>query len=267
MTVLLRWLFLAVTLLAAILAGWCYPSLYGDTGLVVMPTADIIPNTYYDLAINYAHFPDTYGGSTVYPLRLTYGASDNAELSILLANPTHNADSPDALGGTVKLSIAKEDPYLGHPGLAIGARVFRLHNLPGDAKDRSVVDAYAAVSKRLFGNTDTIAGQGYAVRMHVTVDGTTYSGDETGSFVSGAVGISYQTSSGSNIVADFVPLQKKNGITFRSSAISAAIRYPLSDHFLFELGEAQLFGLGDSNSLYAGILYRYGQRSSSGEYQ
>jgi len=250
---------------AAALMSWSYPSLYGDTGLVVMPTADIIPNTYYDLSVNYARFPDNVGGSTTYPVRLTYGASDNAELAFMLGNSTHPG-SPQVMGGTFKLSITKEDPYLNQPGLALGARIYRIRDLPGNT-DRSVVDGYGVISKRLFGHTDSITEQGFVLRGHVAVTATAFSGDQTGTFISGAIGFSYQNANGSNIVADYSPLLKKDGLTFRASSVNAAIRYPLSDHFMFELGEAQLYGLGDQGTLYAGILYRYGMRSSSGEYQ
>ena len=269
MTVPVRMLSLAVVLFAAMLAAWCYPTLYGDTGLVLVPTADLLPQTYVNLAFNYSRYPTTAGGSTVYPVRLSYGASDNAEFFAFYASPSHrNEGSPEVLGGGFKFSIEKEDTYSGRPGLAVGARVFQLRDLPGST-NRDAVDTYGVISKTVLSSSDSVKDTGYAVRVHGGVTYTAYSGDAAGNgnFISGVFGVSYANRDGTNIVADYVPLQKENGVTYRNAALSAALRYPLSDNFMFEAGETQLYGLGDQAQLYAGILYKYGQRNSAGEYQ
>ncbi len=53
MTTHLRLLAVATLTIIAALAAWCFPTLYGDTGLIQVPSADVVPYTFLNIGIDY----------------------------------------------------------------------------------------------------------------------------------------------------------------------------------------------------------------------
>ena len=256
MTVLMRVLSVTAALVAAIAAAWCYPTLYGDTGLVLVPTADTMPVTYFELAANYI----SVSGARMYPVRLSYGASDNTEMFVLInESKSHTSQGGfDALGGGFKVALLQEDLTTNVPGIAFGARLVELRG----AVSRRIAEGYLVASKTLLKKSDALDETGWTIRIHGCGLFTRYSGGVSENFFTAAGGVSYNNFDGTSVVVDFVPRQESNGIVFRKTGISAAFRRPLSEEFMAELGTTQPFGVGSGGSLYVGILYRYGIREA-----
>lgn len=259
MTVLKRLLLIATVLIAAMAAVWSYPTLYGDTGLILVPTADTLNDTYIEFAADYTKASTDLGDVTLYPLRLTYGASDNNELFVVAA--TTNASSSkggfDILGGGFKVSFIKEDLLTGKPGLAVGARAVQFRG----AIDTREIDGYAVVSKTIYKKSDVLDEEGYTFRGHLAAFFNRYTGTPgEENFWSLAGGVSYTNFNGTSVAIDYVPKLESRGILFRDSEISFVLRRPLSDEFFIEAGATEPFGQGGGGNVYAGLLYRWGIR-------
>ncbi|MHB9024275.1 MAG: hypothetical protein ACYC7E_08875 [Armatimonadota bacterium] len=264
MTALLRWLMFTTLIVAGTVAGLSYPTLYGDTGLVLTPTADIIPLANFAAAVNVTRQnlpPDT---ATAIPVRLVYGASNRTEFALFFSEPTNKSDGGFGVaGGGVKLALLPESIDRRAPGIALGARLYTLKS----PIDRDVVEGYAVFSKTLLMSGD-LEEHGFVFRFHGGVSYSQYSGVVDGEFFSPFFGLSYASVEGNSLVIDYVPSQSEGITTFRESTISGALRRRLSPNFWIELGTTKPFGLGADNSYYAGLLYRYGEigrRSDSAE--
>lgn len=255
MTVKLRLLSIVLVLVVAAIAGRSYPTLYGDSGLVQVPSAAVMPLTFVDVTINYANIRENGAKHIIYPLRLTYGASDNTELFVMLSESI-GSDGFDAKGGGLKVRLFPEDLYAKTMGMAIGGRIYTVQG----SRSRTVTDAYAVASKPLISYVDPIDDKSYNIRLHGAVNFTRYTGEVSDNFFGLMGGISYQHADGTMIVADFVPKQESHGVLVRKAALSMAFRRPISESFMAEIGTAQLFSIGDTGNLYVGINYRYGMR-------
>lgn len=255
MTALLRMMILLIALGIATIVVWSYPTMYGDTGLVVMPTADTLTYTFIDLGLNTTRYNGALGKGNTYPIRLTFGASDDSEFFVVLSEASgKNNTMPDVFGGGLKYRLVREDPYTHMPGVAVGVRVV---NMKGGLFDQNVVNAYGVVSKALFTSGDD-TDAGFQIRAHGALEFTQYSGDRKGSFYGLLAGLSYRSDSGTEFAVDIVPAQKKGDVKFRETSYSVAVRRPLSKEFKAEFGFAPVFG--GENAFYAGILYEYGER-------
>jgi len=259
MTVLLRMLLVAAVLVAAMATAWCYPDMYGETGLVQVPTADVITDTFVSLAGNYAEVKTDAGRAILYPIRLLYGASDNTEMFVMIAqSSTATAEGGfDALGGGFKVALIHEDLLTNLPGISVGMRVFQTRG----AIDKRIIDAYAVGSKTIFKTSDILDETGYTIRVHLAGFFTRYTGNQGDeNFYSAGAGIGYNNFNGTSVVVDYVPELTSNGISFREAVISFALRRPLSNEFTLEAGTTQPFGEGSGGKLYAGLLYTWGVR-------
>lgn len=176
MTVMLRLLLVAAVMVAAIATAWSYPTLYGDTGLVLMPSADVIPDTYVMLAGNYAEVKSDAGGrAIIFPVRLLYGASDNTELFVLGAESSTKTEEGgfDALGAGFKVALIHENLMTDWPGISIGARAYQTQG----AIDKRVIEAYLVGSKTIFKTSDLLDEEGYTFRVHLAGFFTRFTGD------------------------------------------------------------------------------------------
>lgn len=253
MIVQLRRPMVAVLAAALAVAAWGYPTLYGDTGLVQIPSADVMPQTYLQLAANYATVENLVGNAPAIALRLSYGISPDTEFSLVVSQAMGEDDAGfDTMGGGIKVTIAQEDLNRRTPGIALGARAYVLRM----AADRTVLDGYAVLSKALLTRGD-LTGSGSLLRAHGGVSYTSYSGDLDGSFVSPFLGISYASANGNSVVLDYLPAQEDGGVTFRQSTFSASLRRKVGENFWLELGGTRPFGVG-ANKFYAGVMYHTG---------
>ncbi|HEY3415857.1 MAG TPA: hypothetical protein VGM23_03140 [Armatimonadota bacterium] len=255
MSALLRWWMFITVLIGCAVAGLSYPTLYGDTGLVLVPTADIMPTGNFSLAVNVSREDLTSGTATVIPVRVTYGASDRTEFSLFFSEPTDKSEGGfDATGGGVKLSLLPENVERRTPGIAVGGRIASLRDPVG----YDVIEGYAVFSKALLQSGD-LEDKGFVFRFHGGVSYIQYSGAVDAEFFSPFFGVSYASVEGNSLVIDYVPKQEKGITTYRESTISGALRRRLSPNFWIELGSTKPFGQGGENSYYAGLLYHYGE--------
>ena len=256
---MLRLLSVTMVLMAAIAVSRSYPTLYGETGLVLVPTADTIPDTFVELALNYATAETPGGDAILFPARLLYGASDNNELFIIFAESiTDTADGGfDTLGAGFKVSLKKEDLFTQAPGFAFGARLYQKHGFTS----QRALEAYAVASKILLKRTDLIDDSGYTFRGHLAGFFSRFTGDPAEeNFWSLAAGFSYENFNGTAVVIDYVPKLESNGVMFRDAELSFAVRRALSREFFIEAGTTQPFNEGSGGNIYAGLLYRWGTR-------
>lgn len=252
-------LLLALSLLMAAAAVQAYPTISGDTGLVLMPTAEVMPFTHFDIAIDYAQFSsETGNGAAILPIRLVYGIANGVELS---GNLTPKADNGfDSVGVNGKVLLANEDLRTHLPALAVGARYLRMQ---GDL-DQEIVNADAVASTSLFTMGDEITG-GYKIRGHLGIEYTRF--DRAGvitNFTAPMAGLSYEGFSGTSFVVDYLPALKDHGTTFRRSTVSGAMRFQMTDELTIEAGATRPFEQGKF-FVFAGINYHYGAKEETPE--
>lgn len=262
MTGLWRIAFVVLALGAAI-SAWSYPTLTGETGMILAPTADVMPTAHFDLAVNYARVNDGATKPVEYPVRFVYGLTNSTEAS--LASVRFNgsgAPGIDYIGAGLKVSVLQENLETNYPGIAFGARAAKMSRV--GFRDVRISEGYLAVSKSLFANSN-FPDSGFVIRLHGGATYTNYSGGWSGSFVTPFAGVTYKSANDYSAAVDFVGRQVDNtGKTFREDIVSAVIRYPITSEFGFELGTTRPFGMGKSNTLYAGIKYHYGERLDRG---
>jgi hypothetical protein len=242
-------------LIATALCGWSYPTIYGDTGLVLSPTADTIPAYNADFAVDYARIDvnGTGEGATTIPVRLNYGVTPSAEIFAFFAEGKNDV-AIENFGGGAKINLVHQhDGEKWNPGLALGVRIDRQQGV----RNTTISDVYAVSSATLFKFSDPYEEKGYRVRAHAGLEYVNFTGDLENDFVSGFAGLSYESNGGGSAVIEFLPSLEDNGFTFRESTVSGALRFPLSREFSLEMGGTRPFATGDM-SFYGGILYHIG---------
>jgi len=240
-------------LLTTTLAAFSFPTVYGDTGLIMTPTAETVGAYNFDLACSYTQVNAAPNAAAILPARLTYGISPNTEIGIFLSESSNNQGNGfDIKGGSLKLIYSKENVLAMQPGLAFGVRVAK------QSTDRpDITEAYSVVTKTVFARGD-MDSQGYAFRAHAGAAVTTYSGAQGKTFLGPFAAMDYINTSGNTLMVEFLPEQKSSGVFYRRSTISAAIRRPLSDSFEVELGTTRLFGdVASDMAFYGGLNYHY----------
>ena len=231
---------------------WSYPTIFGDSGLVTTPTADVMPFLNLEVAFDYARVNIGEHSATAVPIRVNYGISDNVELFGVYSD-SNSTNGYDVLGGGAKIQLAKQSLEQFVPSFAVGARVLRMDN----AIERDVATVYAVSSATML-RMGNYPEEGYRLRAHLGVEYNSISGELPGkNFVTPFVGASYENKGGSSLVVDYLPRLRDNGIDYRSATFSAAMRLPVSRIFVFEFGGTRPFGIGDT-SIYAGVMYHYG---------
>ena len=253
MTVLTRLLAVVALFTTLSLSGWSYPTLFGDTGLMLVPSADTMPYSFFQLGIDYAKIMDDAGDSINYPIRLTYGIAENIELFAVVAESQGNAVSgTNATGGGVKMSINDEHLYQTAPGIAVGARAVHYKRTAGDLDQ---IEAYLVASKILLAQGDVL-GEGFFLRAHAVLSYTNYSGAHQGDFISGSAGLNYVTANGNSLVLEFIPEHEN----IRDATLSGALRIHLSPNFWLQVATTRPFGLGDDQSYSLGMMYQFGDK-------
>lgn len=238
--------------LAAGLCGWAYPTLFGDTGLVQVPTADTMPQMNFEVGAHYTNIGSGATTSAAYPIRIDYGIAKGTEVFGLYA-PAASSKMYDAMGGGVKINLLSEDSLQTIPGISIGARVVHFSR----TMDQNYINVYATSSTTIYRMGDYYTN-GYRVRAHVGAEFYRFSGDLTHNFVSGFAGLSFESTKGASIVVDYLPQMADDGVIYRDSSLSAAVRFPFATTFAAEVGMTRPF-LNSSSTLYAGFSYHYGE--------
>lgn len=260
MTTLLRLLSVATLVVVAAITAWSYPTIYGDTGLVLTPTADVTPYTHVNLAANYTQVKTEGVTFNLFPIRLSYGVGSNVELFVLSTQASGNKEGEiNAVGGGAKIALLKEELNSRVPGWAVGVRAVRFRS----DQTRNDFEAYTVVSKALLSRGNLI-DDGFILRVHAGASYSSYSGDVQKNFLSMFAGLSFRQANGNALAIDFVPAQKADGVTYRNATISAAFRHPLSENFWMEIGTTKPYGIGQS-TIYTGVTYHFADQTSTPE--
>ncbi len=241
--------------LAAGLCGWAYPTLYGDTGLVQVPTADVMPQMNFELGAHYTNIGMGDASAAAYPIRVVYGIAKGTEI-FGLYSAAASSNQYDAIGGGVKIKLVSEDSERSIPGLSIGghfAHFSRSLNL-------SVFDAFATTTTTIMRYGDYLV-DGYRVRAHVGVALDRYRGDFTENFISPFAGLSFESTKGASIVVDYLPKLSDDGVIYRQATVSGAVRFPFASTFAAEVGVTRPFVNSDS-TLYAGLVFHFGENAN-----
>lgn len=282
-----------VTLIAVTAAvAWCFPTIYGDTGLVLIPTADVIKDATFNAAVNAIQVENTPTGNKkfLYPARICYGAVKNVEIAACLAQTSGGNTDVHVHGIAAKMSVMRACVDTRLPDVAFGVRAFQNNVTLGNPTFTSV---YAVASKTLYQNQEyydvatALPGEGHGtgttfsynpnlpqlIRIHVGASYDAYSGMEVAGirqnaqFIIPFAGITVDNSAGSELVVDFVPKESNNGVLFQKATVSAAFRYALSPNFTLEVGETRPFASPtNSTGLYLGLNYHYNPHPDSVSY-
>ena len=122
MTILLRLVSVVALVLVAAVTSWSYPTIYGETGLIQVPTADVVPYAVLNLAVDYTQ-PNIAGKFNQYPCRITYGLGPGTELYAIDAIATGSSGDYKVFGAGFKYVLMPEDVTGRMPGWAVGGRV------------------------------------------------------------------------------------------------------------------------------------------------
>jgi len=244
------------------LSAGAYPTIFGDTGLVQVPTADVQPLAQFDVAANATRVSNEQSGHLkvgIYPLRVNYGLSTDTELSAVISESQgDDTESFDILGGGLKLGLLHEDLSWFTPGIAVGLRIDRVKIFSSNYRES--LDGYAVVSKTLLalGMRDD---EKSLLRAHVGASYIRFTDDDNEcSFVAPFLGVSYDAVDGKSLVVDYIPELKDDAMIYRQEALSAALRHPITPELIFEVGYTKPFGYSDSSSYYVGADYHFDGR-------
>ena len=249
-------LFLLVLLfVATALSAHAYPTLYGDSGLVIIPTADVMPFTQFDIASDYTRFSSQGQSTTALPLRVDYGIARGAEIFASYA-PTSEKGFEEFGAGT-KVFLVNENFDKHIPAISVGARFNHIK----DVSTFDVLNGYVVASATLF-RYRNFEPDSYRIRGHLGLEYLRYNLNGATTFANAFVGVSYEGSSGVTVALEYLPRLRDNGVIFRESSVSGLIRFPLSEDFTLEFGSTRPYNRGD-NSIFAGVNYHYGKESET----
>ncbi len=251
-----------VALLTSSLSTWAYPTMFGDTGLVLIPTANVQSEATFTLAADHLPMKNAIGSTVSFPIRLCYGLAENYEISALIGNAADKSIGANIEGLGSKISLIDEDIYGKLPGVGVGVRAWREKDqVNGNA---NAVEAYAVASKTVLAQGDNIE-EGFTVRMHAGVSYTSYSGRYDANFIKPFVGLSYLHVNRNALLFEYLPEQTDGIVTLRDATFSAAIRRQVSPNFYAQLGTTRAFGKSTSNAFFIGAMYRFSEENTREE--
>lgn len=242
---------LAALTVASALSAWSYPTIFGDSGQVLTPSADVVPFLQFDAAINYTQLDVDGDSASSIPVRLVYGVTPGVEIFGLYADSNEDEGfDVKGFGAKVKLISAECNKF--SPSVSAGVRVYRLEQEVGV----DVTNAYV-VSSTPFYRYGGVERDGYTLRAHIGFEYLRYSGGTTADFFAPFGAVSYEGNGGVSAVLEYLPQLENDNIEFRDATLSGALRVPLDRSFQLEMGSTRPFEVGDSE-LYLGINYHYG---------
>lgn len=252
----IRFFVVVMTAMLSAIACWAFPTLFGDSGVVLTPTADVERVYTYSLALG-ATQQSVDGGpsATAYPIRLDYGVIPGAELFLFFSGTQDRDIGYDAFGGGGKIRLTNPKPGSGIPAIATGVRVTRVQN--NIKLDLTDVYAVASTPMYRFQKTDRDGSQ---IRGHLGVEYISFSNDLDGNFIRPFASLSYEGYGGSSAAIEYLPGISSDGITFREETVSGVIRFPLTTGLFLEAGATRPYGIGDS-SIFGSLIYRYGDNT------
>jgi hypothetical protein len=236
--------------LAAMGAGFCYPSLVGPTGLAVHPTADVPLPGQVDFALDFQKTKDFFGD--VWLPRVTFGATDRLEVSLgyMRAEGETRWDTGHMWQGAAKYLLIdrpKQDLKV-----SVGAGYLKF---AGDW-DVSGAGGYVVASKYIRRAASAKPGD-IDVRGHL---GVVYGGfkehepgfKETGTLFKPWVGLEFIGHGGTDFALEWRPRTAK---WEDHDIVGVTLRYPVDDKLSLETGTTNLLSDGAVQSMFYGVAY------------
>jgi len=232
-------LLVAALLLVAAGAAGSYPTLSGESGLLQVPTADVMTLGNGEVAADWMSVP---GGGDGLAVRGVVGLGPNAEVGAAWRKFSTEPDGRlVGVGGKLQL--------LGEPrsliSLAVGAR---FDDSSGALFRRvgNTFQAYAVVSKDLTHATQELATAAVRVRGHV---GLLSNNSDDDNSARGFIGVDFTSPEGSQLLLEYWNHA-------RDDVSSVALRYPLAPMLSLQVGITN--ALGSDHRLVGGLNLHWG---------
>ena len=244
---------LSAVLAVALLTGtaWGFPTRFGPvTGLVDLPTPDVVEQGMAELALDYTKVE---GGQKIWPARILFGVSEGAELGVGFAK-LKDGSSEDITSFAGKMTLMRE-PQAAF-SLAVGA-----DTLNGGAED--AFDVYVVGSKQFpMPASEASSYQSGRARMrgHAGIMFTRVRNEITDHEIKPYLGFDVTTPEGTAFVAEY------KWTKFGDDHAAAAIRYPVTPAITVQTGVARAGTvLGQSDYRFIiGLSYNLSTRGEGG---
>ncbi|NIM04351.1 MAG: hypothetical protein GTO55_00820 [Armatimonadetes bacterium] len=244
-------------------AGWAYPTLGGATGLVTLPTAEVVPAGAVDLAVDYQEVDigakalggslGMYGEAEMLPIRAVAGVGENAEVWAAYNKVKVDPGGEDLkmwnVGGKYMIAHEEKDSASAAIGLSYG----KIDN--GD--DARVTTIFVVVSKSLgFGGGAGVA----SAKAHLGAIWMNFDSPISEELSRPFVGLEFTGENGSILAVEY--RKRASGIDV-DTPFAAVLRYPVggTKPLWLEVGttNAALGGIGlDEDDVFFGLCYRFG---------
>lgn len=264
------WVVVMAAVIAALgaAAAGAYPTFDGPSGLVTLPTAEVVPSGAVDLAVDYQKtnvgdrvlggMLSMYDSERFLPIRVTIGVADGVEVwgGYTLIDP-EDGDRMKSWNAGLKYAFMQESSG-DNFSAAIGGSVGRFDN----SEDVDVTRAFLVFSKAI--SMKHAAGQPISAMAHLGVMWASVGDPADDKMTKPFVGIEFFSSNGSSLALEY---RFKEDNLESNAPFSAAVRYPLGEAnspLWVQVGatNAALAGFGGSdNSIFVGLGYRFGKAS------
>jgi hypothetical protein len=236
--------------LAAMGAGFAYPSLVGPTGLAVHPTADVPNAGQVDSAVDFQNTKDFFGD--VWLGRTTFGATDRLEVSLGYMR----AEGETRWDTGHMWQVAAKYLLLDRPEddlkVSAGAGYLKF-NADWEVSGSG---CYVVASKYLHRAASKQPGD-INVRGHL---GVVYGGfkehepgfHETGTLFKPWLGLELIGQRGTDLALEWRPRTAK---WEDHDIVAVTLRHPVDDKLSVEVGTTNLFSDGASQAMFAGVAY------------
>jgi hypothetical protein len=217
---------LSVVLAIAVVTGaaWCFPTRFGPaTGLVDLPTSDVIEQGVAEFALDYTALE---GGQKIWPARILFGVSDAAELGVGFAK-MKDGTSEDITSFSGKMTLMREPEA--RFGLGVGAATL-------DGTTNDLLNVYAVASKQF--PMPAAEGARYAagrarLRAHAGIMFTRVRNGISDNEIKPFLGFDVTSPEGTAFVAEY------KWTKFGDDHVAAAIRYPVTSMLTAQAGVAR----------------------------
>jgi len=217
---------LSAVLAVALVTGtaWCFPTRFGPaTGLVDLPTSDVIEQGVAEFAVDYTKLES---GQKTWPARILFGVSDAAELGVGFAK-IKDGTSEDITSFAAKMTLMREPQA--RFGLAVGAATL-------DGTTQNLLNVYAVASKEfpMPGPRGTPYQAGRArLRAHAGLMLTRVTNGASDDEIKPFLGLDVTSPEGTAFVAEY------KWTKFGDDHAAAAIRYPVTSMLTAQVGVAR----------------------------
>jgi len=253
----------AVAALVSSVAG-AAPSHLGPTGIVATPTADVVGNKTYDVAVDYVKWDHSLGDVKSMPIRLLAGVSEKVEVGIGYTKWKTGGHSMKVTPVNVKAVVVPESE--GSPAVAVGAAYGKLKEtgLPGV----KVTTIYAVATKTLTkaedewyeegGMKGTLRGSLGLMYNKYKASGLGLSESATEPFIS----VEYITPNGNTTVALEYKTAEDVGYFSNESISSIVVRHMITPNVYAQIGLGNAWytlsnPTNGDHELFIGVGYRH----------